>query len=146
MPVMIPGSAIGSTSANETASRPKKRKRCTPNAAIEPRMTATSVAASPALNESVSASRISWSCHAGENHFVVSPAIGQLWTFDEVIVTTFTAGANNTLPLWILGNIRLGQQLPEVNVVVLIVLALTIVPVIIAQRLTHESGILRTEQ
>jgi putative spermidine/putrescine transport system permease protein len=67
-------------------------------------------------------------------------------SFDEVIVTTFTAGANNTLPLWILGNIRLGQQLPEVNVVVLIVLALTIVPVVIAQRLTHESGILRTEQ
>ena len=67
-------------------------------------------------------------------------------SFDEVIVTTFTAGANNTLPLWILGNIRLGQQLPEVNVVVLIVLALTIIPVVIAQRLTHESGILRTEQ
>jgi putative spermidine/putrescine transport system permease protein len=67
-------------------------------------------------------------------------------SFDEVIVTTFTAGANNTLPLWILGNIRLGQQLPEVNVVVLIVLALTIIPVVIAQRLTSESGILRTEQ
>jgi putative spermidine/putrescine transport system permease protein len=67
-------------------------------------------------------------------------------SFDEVIVTTFTAGANNTLPLWILGSIRLGQQLPEVNVVVLIVLALTIVPVVIAQRLTRESGILRTEQ
>jgi putative spermidine/putrescine transport system permease protein len=67
-------------------------------------------------------------------------------SFDEVIVTTFTAGANNTLPLWILGNIRLGQQLPEVNVVVLLVLALTIIPVVIAQRLTHESGILRTEQ
>jgi putative spermidine/putrescine transport system permease protein len=67
-------------------------------------------------------------------------------SFDEVIVTTFTAGANNTLPLWILGNIRLGQELPKVNVVVLIVLALTIIPVVIAQRLTHESGILRTEQ
>jgi putative spermidine/putrescine transport system permease protein len=68
-------------------------------------------------------------------------------SFDEVIVTTFTtAGGNNTLPLWIFGNIRLGQQLPEVNVVVLIVLALTIIPVVIAQRLTHESGILRTEQ
>ena len=39
-------------------------------------------------------------------------------SFDEVIVTTFTAGAQNTLPLWIFGAIRLGQQLPEVNVVV----------------------------
>jgi len=66
-------------------------------------------------------------------------------SFDEVIVTTFTAGVQNTLPLWIFGNIRLGQQLPEVNVVVLVILALTIVPVTIAQRLTRESGILRTE-
>src|SRR5579871_2944620 len=45
-------------------------------------------------------------------------------SFDEVIVTTFTAGAQNTLPLWIFGAIRLGQQLPEVNVVVVAVLAL----------------------
>jgi putative spermidine/putrescine transport system permease protein len=66
-------------------------------------------------------------------------------SFDEVIVTYFTAGAQNTLPLWIFGNIRLGQQLPQVNVVVLIVLAVTIVPVALAQRLTRESGILRTE-
>lgn len=66
-------------------------------------------------------------------------------SFDEVIVTTFTAGARNTLPLWIFGNIRLGQELPQVNVVVLIVIAVTILPVAIAQRLTRESGILRTE-
>jgi putative spermidine/putrescine transport system permease protein len=66
-------------------------------------------------------------------------------SFDEVIVTTFTAGAQNTLPLWIFGNIRLGQELPEVNVVVLLILLVTIVPVTIAQRLTRESGILRTE-
>ena len=66
-------------------------------------------------------------------------------SFDEVIVTTFTAGAQNTLPLWIFGNIRLGQTLPETNVVVLLVLAATILPVVLAQRLTRESGILRTE-
>ena len=66
-------------------------------------------------------------------------------SFDEVIVTTFTAGAQNTLPIWIFGQIRLGQQLPQVNVVVFVVLAATIVPVILAQRLTRESGILRTE-
>jgi putative spermidine/putrescine transport system permease protein len=64
-------------------------------------------------------------------------------SFDEVIVTTFTAGAQNTLPLWIFGKIRLGQQLPEVNVVVLLVVAVTIVPVTLAQRLTRESGVLR---
>jgi putative spermidine/putrescine transport system permease protein len=66
-------------------------------------------------------------------------------SFDEVIVTTFTAGAQNTLPLWIFGNIRLGQTLPETNVVVLLVLAATVVPVILAQRLTRESGIFRSE-
>jgi putative spermidine/putrescine transport system permease protein len=66
-------------------------------------------------------------------------------SFDEVIVTTFTAGAQNTLPLWIFGNIRLGQELPQVNVVVFVVLAVTILPVALAQRLTRESGILRTE-
>jgi putative spermidine/putrescine transport system permease protein len=66
-------------------------------------------------------------------------------SFDEVIVTTFTAGAQNTLPIWIFGQIRLGQQLPQVNVVVFIILAVTIIPVALAQRLTSESGILRTE-
>jgi putative spermidine/putrescine transport system permease protein len=64
-------------------------------------------------------------------------------SFDEVIVTTFTAGAQNTLPLWIFGNIRLGQQLPQVNVVVLMVIVVTIVPVTLAQRLTRDTGVLR---
>ena len=64
-------------------------------------------------------------------------------SFDEVIVTTFTAGAQNTLPLWIFGAIRWGQQLPEVNVVVAVVLALTLIPVIIAARLTGGGGITR---
>src|SRR5438874_926429 len=62
-------------------------------------------------------------------------------SFDEVIVTTFTAGAQNTLPLWILGAIRLGQQLPLVNVVVFAVLALTLIPVVVAQRLTRDTGV-----
>src|ERR671936_2843452 len=52
-------------------------------------------------------------------------------SFDEVIVTTFTAGAQNTLPIWILGNLRLGQQLPQVNVVVFLVILATVVPVTI---------------
>jgi len=61
-------------------------------------------------------------------------------SFDEVIVTTFTAGARNTLPLWIFGAIRLGQKLPEVNVVVMFVMTLTFVPVLIAYRLMDRSG------
>jgi hypothetical protein len=60
-----------------------------------------------------------------------------------VIVTTFTAGAENTLPLWIFGAIRLGQQLPEVNVVVTFVLLLTVIPVAIAVRLTGGGGMTR---
>jgi putative spermidine/putrescine transport system permease protein len=65
-------------------------------------------------------------------------------SFGEVIVTTFTAGAQNTLPLWIFGSIRLGQNLPQVNVVVLLVIAITIVPVTLAQRLTRDTGVLRS--
>jgi len=61
-------------------------------------------------------------------------------SFDEVIVTTFTAGAQNTLPLWIFGAIRLGQRLPEVNVVVSFVILVTIIPVVIAARLTGGGG------
>ena len=59
-------------------------------------------------------------------------------------MTTFTAGAQNTLPIWIFGAIRLGQRLPEVNVVVSFVILVTIIPVIIAARLTGGSGIART--
>jgi len=66
-------------------------------------------------------------------------------SFDEVIVTLFVAGAQNTLPLWIYGAIRLGQQLPEVNVVVFGVLLLTLIPVAIAARLTGGGGISRTD-
>ncbi len=56
-------------------------------------------------------------------------------SFDEVIVTVFTAGAQNTLPIWIFGAIRLGQQLPEVNAVVTVVILLTIIPVMVAARI-----------
>jgi putative spermidine/putrescine transport system permease protein len=62
-------------------------------------------------------------------------------SFDEVIVTTFTAGAQNTLPLWIFGALRLGQQLPEVNVVVFFVLVVTVIPVAVSARLMDRGGI-----
>jgi putative spermidine/putrescine transport system permease protein len=65
-------------------------------------------------------------------------------SFDEVVVTVFTAGAQNTLPLWIYGAIRLGQQLPEVNAVVCGVILLTLIPVGIAARLTGGGGISRS--
>ena len=62
-------------------------------------------------------------------------------SFDEVIVTTFTAGAQTTLPIFILNNIQRGQQLPIVNAVVFVVILLTVIPVVVAQRLTHGSGL-----
>jgi putative spermidine/putrescine transport system permease protein len=65
-------------------------------------------------------------------------------SFDEVIVTVFTAGAQNTLPLWIFGAIRLGQQLPEVNAVVSIVILLTVVPVVLAARLAGAGAVTRS--
>ncbi len=64
-------------------------------------------------------------------------------SFDEVIVTTFTAGAQTTLPIFILDNLRQGQQLPIVNVVAFAVIVLTIVPVWISQRITSDTGLLR---
>jgi putative spermidine/putrescine transport system permease protein len=48
--------------------------------------------------------------------------------------------------LWIFGAIRLGQQLPEINVVVSIVIALTIIPVVIAARIAGTGAITRSAQ
>jgi putative spermidine/putrescine transport system permease protein len=66
-------------------------------------------------------------------------------SFDEVIVTTFTAGAQNTLPIWIFAALRTGQRLPEVNVVVSFVILVTIIPVVIAARLTGGGGASRIQ-
>ena len=64
-------------------------------------------------------------------------------SFDEVVVTFFTAGAQNTLPLLILGYIRLGQQLPVVNAIAFVMILLTVIPVALAQRLMRDTGVLR---
>jgi putative spermidine/putrescine transport system permease protein len=67
-------------------------------------------------------------------------------SFDEVVVTYFTAGAQNTLPLLILGYIRLGQQLPVVNAIAFAMIVLTVIPVALAQRLMRDAGVLRGRQ
>jgi putative spermidine/putrescine transport system permease protein len=64
-------------------------------------------------------------------------------SFDEVIVTTFTAGAQTTLPIFILDQLRQGQNLPVVNVAAFAVIVLTIIPVWISVRLTRDTGIVR---
>jgi putative spermidine/putrescine transport system permease protein len=58
-------------------------------------------------------------------------------SFDEIIVTNFTAGASTqTLPIWIFTNYQRPNNLPLVNVAAVFVLVLSIVPVYIASRLT----------
>jgi len=64
-------------------------------------------------------------------------------SFDEVVVTTFTAGAQTTLPIWILDQLRQGQNLPTVNAVVFAVILLTIIPVLVSVRLTRDTGVIR---
>jgi putative spermidine/putrescine transport system permease protein len=61
-------------------------------------------------------------------------------SFDEVIVTTFTAGANQTLPIWILTNLSRPNQLPIVNVVAVLVILLSAIPVYLAQRLSRDTS------
>jgi putative spermidine/putrescine transport system permease protein len=59
-------------------------------------------------------------------------------SFDEVVVTIFTSGAQQTLPIWIFANLARPRELPVVNVVALVVVALSVIPVWIASRLTQE--------
>jgi putative spermidine/putrescine transport system permease protein len=60
-------------------------------------------------------------------------------SFDEIIVTIFTAGAGTqTVPMWIYGAIQRPNELPVVNVVALVLIIISIVPVYIAQRLASD--------
>ena len=62
-------------------------------------------------------------------------------SFDEIIVTVFTIGAGDeTLPIWILNNFSRPNQIPIVNVVAVLVILLSIIPVYLAYRLTREEG------
>jgi putative spermidine/putrescine transport system permease protein len=57
-------------------------------------------------------------------------------SFDEIIVTTFTAGSGvTTLPLWILNNLFRPNQAPIVSVIAVVLVAISIVPIYIAQRI-----------
>ena len=59
-------------------------------------------------------------------------------SFDEIIVTTFTAGAGDqTLPIWIFTNLTRPNQAPVVNVVAVLLIAVSVVPIWLAQRLSE---------
>jgi putative spermidine/putrescine transport system permease protein len=58
-------------------------------------------------------------------------------SFDEVIVTTFTAGQQSTLPIWMLQELVRPRQRPVTNVVAIVVFAATFIPILMAYYLTR---------
>ena len=61
-------------------------------------------------------------------------------SFDEIIVTNFTAGAGTqTIPMWILTAIQRPAELPVVNVVALVLIVLSVIPVWLATRISGEA-------
>ena len=63
-------------------------------------------------------------------------------SFDEIIVTTFTAGASvKTLPIWILENLFRPNQAPVVSVIAVVLVVVSIVPIYFAQRLAGSDGV-----
>jgi putative spermidine/putrescine transport system permease protein len=65
-------------------------------------------------------------------------------SFDEVIVTIFTAGGVKTLPIWIFQSFRLANQVPLVNVAGVVAITLSVIPVYLATRLSGGAGITRS--
>ena len=61
-------------------------------------------------------------------------------SFDEIVVTTFTAGTQETIPIWIFNHLRQAYQRPLVNVVALVLILLSTIPVYFASRLTTDTG------
>jgi putative spermidine/putrescine transport system permease protein len=60
-------------------------------------------------------------------------------SFDEIIVTTFTAGHDRTLPIWLLNQLGRPREVPITNVVAMLVMALTALPILGAWWLTRSS-------
>lgn len=60
-------------------------------------------------------------------------------SFDEVIVTTFTAGQQTTLPIWMLSELVRPRQRPVTNVVAVVVIAVTLIPILTAYYLTRNT-------
>jgi len=58
-------------------------------------------------------------------------------SFDEVIVTTFTAGQQTTLPIWMLQELIRPRQRPVTNVVAVFIIAMTFIPIVAAYWLTQ---------
>ena len=59
-------------------------------------------------------------------------------SFDEVIVTTLTAGQQTTLPIWILSQLTRPRDRPVTNVVAFFVVIITAIPIMLAARWTQQ--------
>jgi putative spermidine/putrescine transport system permease protein len=65
-------------------------------------------------------------------------------SFDEIIVTTFTAGSGVvTLPIWILDNLFRPNQAPIVNVIAVVLVVVSILPIWVAQRVAGAEAVQR---
>lgn len=61
-------------------------------------------------------------------------------SFDEVVVTTFTAGPGiTTLPIWIYNNLFRPNQAPIVNVVAAVLVLVSILPIYLSQKLSQDT-------
>jgi putative spermidine/putrescine transport system permease protein len=61
-------------------------------------------------------------------------------SFDEVIVTTFTAGQQTTLPIWMLEELIRPRERPVTNVVAMLVVVVTFLPILGAYYLTRDTS------
>ncbi len=57
-------------------------------------------------------------------------------SFDEIIVTTFTAGHERTLPIWLMNQLSRPRDVPVTNVVAMLVMIVTMLPILAAYQLT----------
>jgi putative spermidine/putrescine transport system permease protein len=60
-------------------------------------------------------------------------------SFDEIIVTTFTAGNQNTLPIFILKELSRPHNRPVTNIAAVMVMVITFGPILLAYYLTRET-------
>jgi len=58
-------------------------------------------------------------------------------SFDEIIVTIFTSGHDRTLPIWFFNELFRPRDRPITNVVATVVIAVTLIPIILAYYLTR---------
>jgi putative spermidine/putrescine transport system permease protein len=61
-------------------------------------------------------------------------------SFDEVIVTTFTAGQDSTLPIWIFSQLTRPRDRPVTNVVALFVVLIMAIPILLSYRISQRDG------